>query len=134
MKLSKSIIKKYGISKKAWAVARGQTRGKTKMAKSKGKKRGSFGRSGDSSLMMTATAAAVYGATRPMIEAKIQPFTAKLPLGNYADEVALGVVGYLLASGKMPLVKGKMARSAGKAILIIEAARVGSGVGSQLIR
>lgn len=133
--LPRSIIKKYGVSKKAWAVFRGQkatSRGTPKMARRKKSRSGRFrGRKGgkDSSLMMTMIAAGVYGAMRPKVEAFVSPYTAKMPIaGQYTDEVVLGTAGYLLAKGKMPFLKGSVARSAGKAILILESARVGSGI------
>jgi hypothetical protein len=92
------------------------------------KKRSRHGGSSEN-LMVTMLAAGAYGASRPMIENWIQPVTSKIPVvGNYADEVALGTVGYLLAKGKMPFLKGKAARSVGKAVVIIEAARIGSGL------
>ena len=85
-------------------------------------------------LMTTMLAAGVYGAARPKIEEVIAPYTSKIPfVGAYTDEVALGAVGYLLAKGKMPFLKGKVARSAGQAILIIESARVGSGLSQGLM-
>lgn len=82
-------------------------------------------------LLITAAAAGVYGATRPYIEQWIQPVTSKIPLGGYADEVALGTLGYFMAKGK--LGSNKFVKSAGKAMLIIEAARVGSGVSQGMI-
>lgn len=129
-KLPKSIIKKYGISKKAWSVFRGK---KSKKARgpTMAKRRGFGGRrrGGMDPLLGTALAAAVYGGTRERISNYISPFTSKVPaLGNYSDEVVLGVAGYLLAKGKVPYLKGDMARNAGKAVLIIESARVGSGI------
>lgn len=93
-------------------------------------------RSGSSeNLMLTMAAAAAYGALRPKVEQWVAPVSAKIPIaGSYTDEVLLGTAGYFLAKGKFPLVKGRMARSVGKAVLIIEAARVGSGVSSQFIK
>lgn len=86
-------------------------------------------------LVMTAVAAAAYGALRPKVEQMVAPLSAKIPIaGAYTDEVLLGGAGYLLARGKFPIVKGKLARSVGKAVLIIEAARVGSGVSSQFLK
>lgn len=129
-KLPKSIIKKYGITKKAWSVFRGT---KTKTKKSGGRKMEKKRRSGSSrggdTLLLQAGMAGLYGAARPKLEQWIQPITSKVPVaGNYVDEVVLGGFGYLLAKGKVPMLKGKTARAAGKAMLIIEAARVGSGI------
>ena len=132
-KLPKSIIKKYGISKKAWSVFRGQSKvsktskktGGRKMAK---KKRSGGSKGGDTLLLQAGTAMA-YGALRPKIEQWIQPVTSKIPVGgNYVDEIALGLAGWAIAKGKVPMLKGKTARSAGRAMLIIESARVGSGI------
>lgn len=96
------------------------------------RKRASKGGSSEN-LMVTMAAAAAYGAVRPKIETAIAPYTSKIPIGGaYVDELALGTVGYLLARGKIPMLKGKTARSVGKAVLIIEAARIGSGVSSGL--
>jgi hypothetical protein len=135
-RLPKSIIKKYGISKKAWAVYRGKksskpkSKGGRRMAKRKRSRRGSSG----NTLMLQAGAAAVYGAFRPRVEQFIQPVTSRIPVaGNYVDEVTLGAIGYALAKGKVPYLKGKTARAAGKAMLIIEAARVGSGLSQQIM-
>lgn len=90
---------------------------------------------GGDNLLLTAGAAAVYGAARPKIEQWVAPVTSKLPvMGGYADEIALGTLGYFLAKGKIPMLKGKAARAAGKAMLTIEAARVGSGLGAQFIK
>lgn len=92
--------------------------------------RRSVGKSGSSANLMTvALCAGVYGAARPKIEEVINPYTSKIPVvGNYADELVLGTAGYFLAKGKMPFLKGKVAKSAGLAILTIESARVGSGL------
>ena len=80
-------------------------------------------------LMTLAISAAAYGAVRPKVEELINPYTSKIPLvGNYADEIVLGTVGYLLAKGKMPVFKGKVAKQAGMAILVLESARVGGGL------
>lgn len=82
-------------------------------------------------LMTTAIAAAAYGAVRPKVEEMIQPFTSKIPVvGNYADELVLGGVGYLAAKGKFG--NNKIVKSAGTAILILEAARVGNGLAQGL--
>lgn len=80
-------------------------------------------------LLTTALAAGVYGAGRQKIEEYIAPYTSKMPIaGNYTDEVVLGTLGYFMAKGKIPFFKGKLARSAGTAIVTIEAARIGSGI------
>lgn len=133
--LPKSIIAKYGVSKKAWAVFRSGKRkrsltGGNTMGKRKSKSRRSKG--GMDNLLLVGGMAIAYGALRPKVEQVIAPYTAKIPFaGQYADELALGTVGYLLAKGKIPYLKGRTARSAGKAIFIVEATRVGSGLSQQ---
>jgi len=113
--------KRFGFRRKAKSAARSFKRSVRKQGST-------------ANLMTTMLAAGAYGATRPFIEEKIAPFTSKIPMvGNYADEVALGTVGYLLAKGKMPFFKGKLAKSAGTAILVIESARVGSGLAQGLM-
>jgi hypothetical protein len=127
-KLPKSIIKKYGISKKAWAVFRGSSasRGKTTMAKRRygfARKARRFARRSTnmSSPMGTILPAFVYGAARPALSSLVSPLTSKIPFGNYADELVLGLGGYFMAK------KGSgMIRDAGKAILTVEAASLGA--------
>jgi len=67
-----------------------------------------------------------YGAGRVYLSQLVAPVTSKIPLGNYADEVVLGVGGYLLAK------KGNgMVRDFGRAMLTVEAAAVGHQLMSQ---
>lgn len=127
-KLPKAIIKKYGITKKAWQVFRGvkkQTRKtiqvKTTMARRRGfrgfrKKHYSHSSGGISPMKIGITAAA-YGAFRPKIHSMI-PDTG-IP---YSDSLITGAIGYYLA-GK----KGWM-KNAGVAILAVEAAAVGANM------
>lgn len=130
--LPKSIIKKYGVTKRAWAEFRKgrKTRKKLRGMKHMAKKHKTYHkRGGMDPLITTAVSAMAYGAMREKVSTYIQPFTSKIPvLGNYSDEVCLGVAGYLLAKGKVPYLKGDMARGIGRAALIIESARVGSGL------
>lgn len=129
-KLPKSIIKKYGITKKAWSVFRGKkTKSKNSGGRKMARKKRSGGSKGGDTLLLQAGTAMAYGALRPKIEQWIQPVTSKIPVGgNYVDEIALGLAGWAIAKGKVPMLKGKTARSAGRAMLIIESARVGSGI------
>lgn len=83
-------------------------------------------------LLITAGAAAVYGGLRQRIETWIAPVTSKVPLGGYSDEILLGTLGYFMAKGKIPVVNGKVGKSIGKAVMIIEAARIGSGIAGQM--
>jgi len=85
----------------------------------------------NANLMTTALAAAAYGAARPKVEEMIQPFTSKIPVvGNYADELVLGGIGYFAAKGKFG--NNKIVKAAGTAMLILEAARVGNGLSQGL--
>lgn len=99
----------------------------------RGFSRRSSRRSGSSSenLVMTGIAAAAYGAMRPKVEQWIQPITSKLPIGGeYVDELALGAAGYFAAKGKFG--SNKYLKSAGKAVFMIECARLGAGVSAQM--
>jgi len=88
--------------------------------------------SSNSELMTIGIAAAAYGVGRPYLENLVQPVTSKIPIfGDYVDEVALGALGYFAAKGKFG--SNKWIKAAGKAMFIVEATRVGSGLGSNLI-
>lgn len=133
--LPKSIIKKYGISKKAWAVFRGgsASRGKTKMAKKRygfaRKARRFAKRSTDmSNPVGIVLPAFAYGAARPMLSDWASPLTSKLPFGNFADEIVLGLAGYFMAKKGNGIIK-----NAGKAILTVEAASLGNQVVGSMI-
>jgi len=96
-------------------------------------KRARFSRKGKSgeNIMMLALASAAYGFGRPYLEKLIAPVTEKLPLGGYADEIVLGTAGYFMAKGKIS--SNPMVKNVGKAMLVIEAARLGANVGGNLI-
>lgn len=47
----------------------------------------------------------IYGALRTMISGAIKPLTDKLPLGNVADNVGMGVVSYLAYKKGSGIVK-----------------------------
>ena len=84
---------------------------------------------GGTNLLTVGLMAAAYGAFRPKIEGMI-PSSVSGMLGGYGDELLLGGAGYFMAKGKLgssPLVK-----NAGMAIFIVEATRLGSGVGAGL--
>ena len=93
-KLPKNIIKKCGITKKAWAVFRGNkktTRSENTMAKRKG--RNSFKSSnGSVSLMNVAGAGAIHGIARPMIANILPSFFSFGPVDS--DNVIIGGAGY----------------------------------------
>jgi hypothetical protein len=71
---------------------------------------------------------AIYGAGREQISALIKPVTDKIPAGQYADEIGMGLVAW--GVGKFV----PSARPLTDAALVIEAARIGSqligGMGS----
>ena len=94
---------------------------------------GSSGMGGDIGI---ALGAAAYGAGREWISQKAQPITTPLMgvFGNYADEALFLGLGWALRHGKIPgLGKFKMARDFGTAVMVVEAARIGSGIGGGLI-
>jgi len=80
--------------------------------------------------------ALAYGAGREWLSQKLSPVTAQVAgvAGQYADEAVLGFAGYLMAKGKIPLInKVPMSREIGRAMLVVEAARVGSGVAGGML-
>ena len=88
--------------------------------------------SSSENLVITGVAAAAYGAMRPKVEQWIAPITSKLPIGGeYVDELALGTLGYFAAKGK--LGSNKYMKAAGKAVFMIECARLGAGVSNQMM-
>ena len=119
--LPKSIIKKYGVTKKAWAVYRGK-----KITHSRGvsmaKKHRSFRRSsGRSDIMSLAGACLVYGAIRKPISNAIAGTGFNL-LGGYTTPALLGVGGYFLS--KQSGFIGQL----GKVAMIYEITGVGSNL------
>lgn len=89
----------------------------------KGRSSGSMSKGG---LMGTIIGGMAYGAGRAWVSDKLTPLTSKLPLGQYADNVGMGILSYFVASGKIPLVnKIPYSREIGRAGLTIEAAFAG---------
>lgn len=122
-KLPKSIIKKYGITKKAWSIFRGKKMGKKR--KRTGFK-GFFKRkSGGGSVKIIQPNAILYGAVR-------NPIASKMPqiamAGNYSDELAMGILSWAAAK----YGGGGFIREAGMAGLTCENANVGAGLASNL--
>lgn len=77
-----------------------------------------------------------YGAGREWLSNKLQPITAPVAgvAGNYADEVVLGALGYFLMKGKIPVInKVSVMKDVGRAMVVIEAARIGQGVISPML-
>lgn len=123
MKLPKNLILKYGISKKAWQVFK-QNKTTSRSVNTMAKKKGNFKKQGSGvtqPLMLTA-AGFGYGMIRSWLSEKISPITAKVPFGQYADNVILGVGGYYL--GKK--FGGKYGKTLGTVMLITEAVLAGA--------
>lgn len=137
-KLPKEIIKKYGITKKAWSVFRAgksgasKTMAKTRKAKTSFRSKArSYSRKVSSSPLTPALGALLYGAGRQYTLGKLDPLLAKIPLAGfqYVDELAMFGLSYALAKGKIPFVsKFPITRSIGRAGMIIEAYRVGASL------
>jgi hypothetical protein len=71
----------------------------------------------------TILGAMAYGAVREKAAVWIAPLTARIPLGNASDEVALGASAWILnkfVGRKVPLLKPVF-----KGAMIIESARIG---------
>lgn len=123
MKLPKSIIKKYGITKKAWSVFRG-TKTKTRSVKTMARKKFKRSRNkGSNKISIVQADAIIYGALRAKVSNALSPIIGKIPLGNLADEVGMGAIDYLIAKN----TKGMLRNIAMKG-LIIENARVGEAI------
>lgn len=127
-KLPKSIIKKYGISKKAWQVYRGQSRSsKRGTTKQMAKKRYARIRRVAKALdpVKILIGAGIYGAVRePIASSEVfVNLTNKIPLGGVTDEVIL------LALGWFGYKKGKgIVRDISLGALSIEGARIGEQI------
>lgn len=99
------------------------------------KRRGSRSSGGGvGNLTATIVGAAAYGAGREWASDKLQPVLSKIPAGDLADEVGMGVLSYFMAKGQVPLLnKVPYSREIGRAGLTIEAARVGSYVANRYL-
>lgn len=94
-------------------------------------------RSGSSSganVMGIAIGGMAYGAGREYVSQKLAPLTAKIPAGELADEVGMGILSWALATGKIPVInKYSVTKDIGRAGLAIESARVGSYLGANML-
>jgi hypothetical protein len=130
MKLPKNLIKKYGISKKAWSVFKG-TRSKVsrkttirsvkQMARHRRIKhysRHSRGLGSKLGSLMPILGGAIYGVARPYLNQAAAPLMAKMPFGEYNNEILMGGGATLI---KM-LVKNPTVRGLMTPVQIIEAA------------
>jgi len=135
VKLSKAIIKKYGISKKAWAVARKKSKSSKRVATTrtriKSKKRKMVRRKRKSTRRRSAksmkfVAPMLYGAARQYLSSYLVPLTSKIPLGAISDEVGIYAASW---AAKKYLFKGKsVLRDALSVGQKIELARIGESV------
>jgi len=88
----------------------------------------SYGRrsSGGTGLMASVLGAMAYGAVREKASTALAPLTANIPLGNIADEVALGGIAVLLKrtlARKMPMITPVL-----NGAIAIESARIGEAI------
>jgi len=83
-------------------------------------------------LSMIALGGATYGGVRQLVSNKLAEWTQGKTnnfIGEYSDEVTMGLLSYALAKGKIPILnKVKAMREVGKAGLYIESARIGANV------
>lgn len=141
--LPRSIIKKYGVTKKAWSVFRNSKKKKkrNKSTSIKLKRRQKTmprrryrtkrvrrsKRSGTlQKILLTILSAGAYGAVRAKISNVIAPVTDKIPLGNIADETGMIITAIMakkFIGNKVPLIK-----KAADAGIVIESARIGEAV------
>lgn len=125
-KLPKSLIKKYGISKKAWSVFRGQSNSNKRRTKQMAKKRKSGRRfsSGGMKPVSILLGSGIYGAMRAKISNALMPITSKVPLGNISDESVLFLLGYFANRN----LRDKTLKSVAQGAMFVEAARIGEAV------
>lgn len=99
----------------------------------RGRKSSGGGFGGDMALI---GGAALYGAGREVLSDWLSPITTKVAgvAGDYADEAVLGAIGYFMAKGKIPGVNRlPLTREVGRAMLTVEAARIGSSLASGML-
>lgn len=106
-----------------------------KVSSSKKTYKRSKGKSNTASLVGTIVGGGLYGMGRAYISTMIKPFTDKLGFaGDYADNVAMGGISYLMAKRKIPFIKDlKFSADIGKAGLTIESAFAGVDLKNQLM-
>lgn len=119
MKLPRSLIKKYGISKKAWSVFKNK---KTRRSVNVMPRKKHFGRSKGKGSGLTPTQAVIggiaYGFARNKISSMVRGFMPGT-LGNISDEILMGAIAFLAASKGTGIIK-----DAGKIGLGIETGRL----------
>lgn len=135
-------MKKGSASAKAWGRKMAKLRNKTltkswkpTMARRRKSTKKAYSRS---SPKFNATGAlmggVIYGAARQKVSQIIAPFTAKIPGGVYADNVALGLLSYVVAKKARSLPMGKYLVEAGKAGLYAESVLAGSDFGANFFK
>ena len=136
-RLPKSIIKKYGITKKAWSVFKGKkttkrkVRGTKTMAKRRKRrtmKARSYRRKSGGAVKLIQVDAMLYGAGRGLLGSLIAPVTSMIPGGFITDEIGLGVANYFIAKNTSGLIK----RAAMKGLAIENANFAASLIGGGL--
>lgn len=75
--------------------------------------------------------AMVYGALRPYVSKMAEPFTSKIPLGTYADNIAMaGICWLALKFGKgIPMLRGVAMKG-----LVIENALTGGEIAQNIFQ
>ncbi len=68
----------------------------------------------------------IYGLARGKVASLISPLTSKIPMGQYADELGMGVLNYYIAKGKIPMIP----KNVGLAGLAIESFVIGQDIGA----
>jgi len=129
-KLPKSIIKKYGISKKAWQVYRSKKSGsggakvaKKRRSRKKTKNKGFL--SGIAAKVASPAAAVGYGYVRERVSDMIAatPIGQRLPASQFTDEATMLGVAWL--AQKAGAGKNPIARKVITAAKAVEWARIG---------
>jgi len=91
-------------------------------------RRGGSRSSGGNSITGAVIGGGLYGVARAPISNMAAPLTGMIPGGQYADEIAMGIISWLAAK------KGSgMIRQAGLAGLTIESARVSESLTSGML-
>ena len=103
---------------------RRRARARTSVAKRTRRRRKSSGMSGVAGIALSG---ALYGAGRQYVSDALVPLTARVPLGNWADEAVMLATTWAVWKKKIPIVKKlPMASKVGQAGFIIESARIGA--------
>jgi len=108
--------------RKKYNFKRRKTYGRRYAIKTYGKRR----KKSLSGVTTIALASAIYGGLRQRVSSALKPYTSRIPAGELADEVGMGLLSWALYKGKVPLLnKVPILRRVGYSGLVIESARVG---------